>query len=399
MPGDLGCGTFGKYAYEFIDFLEKSGQHYWQILPITPPGKGDSPYDCMSFFAGNINLIDLKFLIKDNLINKNDLCENKLLVLTKAYANFKICGEYLEFIHNNKYWLDDYSNFYENSGFIRFCQYIFHKQFFDLKKYANNKGIKIIGDIPIYASEYSIDLKLYPGEFMLDSDGRPKLLAGVPPDYFSEEGQLWGNPLYNWDYSRANSYKFHMDRINKALLMFDIIRLDHFRAFADFWAIAKGSKTAKEGAWIDGPGYDFIKLFKGASIIVEDLGQLSESAIKLTRKSEFMSMKVMQFGTDKKSDHHINNHIKNAIVYSGTHDNTTLVDFLGDSSKVYDFIDYTMSSICDICIIPMQDYLLLGKEARMNIPGKATCNWNFMLDAVPHHLSEKIFNITKKNLR
>lgn len=399
MPGELGCGTFGAYAYEFIDFLEKSGQKYWQILPITPAGKGNSPYDCMSFFAGNINFIDLEFLIIDNLLAKDDLNINKSLSLKKAYKNFEICDEYLEFIENNKYWLNDYANFYENSGFVKFCQYIFHKQFFALKKYANNKGIKIIGDVPIYASENSVDLKLYPGEFLLDDTGKPKLLAGVPPDYFSDDGQLWGNPVYNWDYSGANSYKFHISRINKALLMFDLIRLDHFRAFADFWAIEKGSETAKDGVWIDGPGYDFIKLLKGAPIIAEDLGELSLRARELTKQSGFKAMKVMQFGTDKKSDHHINNHIKNAAVYSGTHDNEPLVDFLGDSSAVYNFIDYTMSSICDICIIPMQDYLLLGHEARMNIPGTASGNWKFMLAAVPHHLSEKIFNITKKNLR
>lgn len=376
-----------------------SGQKYLQILPITPAGKGNSPYDCMSFFAGNINFIDLEFLIRDNLINKNDLGYNRLLVLKKAYRTFKICDEYLNFVENNKYWLDDYSNFYENSGFVRFCQYIFHKQFFDFRKYANNNGIKIIGDIPIYASENSVDLKLYPNEFLIDDKGKPKLLAGVPPDYFSKDGQFWGNPLYNWEYSKSNSYTFHKNRINKALSMFDIIRLDHFRAFADFWAIDSGSESAKEGVWLDGPGYDFIKLFKGSPIIAEDLGKLSQSAIQLTSESGFMSMKVMQFGNDVKSSHHINNHIKNAVVYSGTHDNQTLVEFLGDESKVYDFIDNTMSSICDICIIPMQDYLLLGKNHRMNIPGEAFGNWKFALDHIPYELSEKIFTLTKKNLR
>lgn len=353
----------------------------------------------MSFFAGNINFIDLEFLIRDNLINKDDLLSDKLLSLKKAYENFEICDEYLKFLDINKYWLNDYSNLYTNPEFVKFYQYIFHKQFSDLKKYANSKGVKIIGDIPIYASKNSADLKLYPNEFLLDNDGNPRLLAGVPPDYFSSGGQLWGNPLYNWDYSSSNFYKFHTDRIYKALSMFDIIRLDHFRAFADFWAIESGSRDAREGTWLDGPGDDFIKLFKGHPIIAEDLGELSDKAIKLTLSSGFMSMKVMQFGTDKSSAHHINNHIKNAAVYSGTHDNTTLADFLGDSSGVYDFIDYTMSSICDICIIPMQDYLLLGSDARMNIPGESQGNWNFMLEAVPHHLSERIFSITKKNLR
>lgn len=457
LPSNYGIGTFGREAYKFVDFLHDSGQKYWQILPLGHTGYGDSPYQCFSAFAGNPYFIDLDFLIDEGLITEDDLqniyVENeevidyskifdiRLPILRIAFNNFnkniENSNEYnkiLNFYSENKFWIDDYSlfmslkNYYNGKSFKdwdkeirfrnlesilyfeeklkdeisfwKFIQYNFFKQWKNLKDYANSKGIKIIGDIPIYISGDSSDIWSSPEIFKLNSEGEPLTVAGCPPDNFSSTGQLWGNPIYDWDYLESTGYQWWIDRVRESLKLFDVIRLDHFRGFESYWEVPYGDKTAEFGKWTKGPG---IKLFNSIKeklgnieIIVEDLGYLTDEVINFRIETGYPGMKILQFGFGNKNgnDHTPYNYENNCVVYTGTHDNDTVrgwIEVTGSSDEInfmkkyfgicsgenlnWEFIRGAWSSVCNISITTMQDLLNLGNESRMNYPSRVNGNW------------------------
>ena len=450
LPSKYGIGTFGNSAYEFVDFLAKTRQSYWQILPLNPTGFGDSPYQSPSAFAGNPYFIDPEFLVRDGYLKNEDLqalsktnekidygtvYNERFPLLRRAFAGFRenVPESFFEFLKREAYWLDNYALFMAlknaNGGkafhewpeeeihkrdvdklkerlkdeidFQCFLQYIFNKQWQDLKLYANKKGIKIIGDIPIYVSLDSADVFGAPENFLLDRDLRPTFVAGVPPDDFSAEGQLWGNPLYDWDKMRENGYAWWCSRVKRASELYDKIRIDHFLGFSNYFAIPAGAESALEGKIRKGVGYEiFIRIREEvprASIIAEDLGMLQDGVPELLRATGFPGMKVMQFSLGGKDNPHApENHIPNCVVYTGTHDNETSLGFyksLSEKDKrklrarlpktsrntLDRFIDYALSTSAETVIIPIQDYLALGNEARINAPSTDGGNWSWIL--------------------
>ncbi|MDO5519679.1 MAG: 4-alpha-glucanotransferase [bacterium] len=458
LPSKYGIGSFSKEAFEFVDRLNKAGQKYWQILPIGPTGFGDSPYQALSTFAGNPYFIDLDQLVEEGYLLQEEVesldvgddernvdygkvYNTRNEILEKAFARFKehIEDEFYQFEEENSYWLQDYA-FYmavkkahngasyvtweedirlrksetvvhyekvleENILCYKFQQYMFFKQWHKLKDYANRKGIKIIGDIPFYVATDSADCFSQPSLFQYDEKNTPTHVAGCPPDAFSENGQLWGNPLYDWEYLKNTDYEWWINRIRHSLIMYDIIRLDHFRGFEEYYAIPAGSSTAKVGAWKRGPGIEFFKTIKrvlgDVSIIAEDLGFLNEAVYSLVRESGFPGMKVLQFAFDSRedSDYLPHNYDKNCVVYTGTHDNNTVLgwyqeisstdqEFLKDYMNLqednmrelnWNIIRLALSSVADTCIIPIQDYLGLGSETRINRPGSQGANWKWRM--------------------
>lgn len=477
LPGKYGIGTFGKEAYNFVDSLSAAGQAYWQILPLGPTGYGDSPYQSFSTFAGNPYFIDLQTLIEEGLLTKKecDACDfgasddyidyEKLYfarydLLRKAFDRAKISNkkDYKEFCKKNESWLDDYALFMavKNSfggvsyiewdddirtrqpeamakytklyikdiDFYKFLQYEFDKQWKALKSYANGKNVKIIGDIPIYVAFDSADTWANPELFQFDSKGYPTAVAGCPPDGFSATGQLWGNPLYDWKYHKETGYKWWITRIAHCYELYDMIRIDHFRAFDAYYAIPYGDPTAEFGKWKKGPGMGLFNAIRAElgelDMIAEDLGFLTESVLALVRKSGFPGMKVLQFAFDSRedSDYLPHNYIKNSVVYTGTHDNETIVGWFKTLKKVdrqmaldylnivefssdYElsraFIKLAMGSVSNLCVIPMQDYLALGSEARINKPATLGGNWVWRMKkgAFTKKLSTEIKSITK----
>ncbi len=469
LPSKYGIGTFGKSAYDFVDFLASASQDYWQILPLNPTSFGDSPYQSTSAFAGNPYFIDPDFLVRDGLISEEELSglskteqridygrlyAERYPFLRCAFARFSenIPEDYLEFLEKESYWLDSYALFMalkkehggaefhswsydeihrvnlpslyekhrEEMNFHRFVQYIFDKQWCELRRYANERGIEIIGDIPIYVSLDSADVFGNPQNFALDSELRPTHVAGVPPDAFSKEGQLWGNPLYNWDKMCDDGYEWWCRRIERANKLYDKIRIDHFVGFSNYFAIPSDAKSALEGKVLRGVGYRlFIRIREevpGASIIAEDLGMLQDGVPELLTATGFPGMKVMQF-SDGASDnpHSIENHTENCVVYTGTHDNPTSLGFYKSLSsreqrklrqrlpKAYKktidrFIDYAMSSIADTVIIPIQDYLGLDNSARINAPSTSCGNWSWIMPEGYNtpKLLEKIKKLSRK---
>ena len=471
LPSAYGIGTLGKSAYEFVDFLKKAGQFWWQILPAGPTGYGDSPYQSFSTFAGNPYFIDLEILIKEGLItgkdckkylgDKNDPYVNYALqyynrypLLKVAYSAFVKKGldkekAYKDFIKSNGKWLPDYALFMalkdkndgiaftkwdkdlrlrkksviseqkkrlaEDIGFYEFLQYKFDIQWTALKTYANENGIKIIGDIPIYVSPDSADVWADPDLFMLDKERIPTKVAGVPPDYFSATGQLWGNPLYDWKEHEKRGYEWWIRRMEHCFRLYDCVRIDHFRGFDEFWAVPYGHETAEFGEWMQGPG---LKLFDAMKekltsdgytldVIAEDLGFMTKTVERMVRKSGFPNMKVLQFGfsADGNSGYLPHNYDRNCVVYTGTHDNDTSAGFYksaGREEKAFarDYlfgagvcksatpkmiclamIRAVMLSIADTAIVPMQDYLCLGSEARINMPSTlGGINWQWRLE-------------------
>jgi 4-alpha-glucanotransferase len=468
LPGRFGIGDLGRAAYEFIDFLEATGQSLWQVLPLGPTGYGDSPYQCFSAFAGNPLLVSLEFLLEDGLLEESDLAhppefpedrvdyglviDFKNVLLAKAHANFIDRGsdeakaEYLAFVEQTGWWIEDYAAFrsikdahdgrewtswepylraHEDNAMHywrenhsieisihRFSQYLFFKQWLKLAHYANEKGVKIIGDLPIFVAHDSADVWANPGLFHMDSEGNPTKVAGVPPDYFSETGQLWGNPLYRWDVMKKDGYRWWIDRIRKTLSLVDIIRLDHFRGFEKYWSVPGGETTAVNGKWEKGPGAGLFNAIKAelgdVPIIAEDLGHITPEVKKLREKFGFPGMRVLQFafGTDPEADEFKPfSFTPNTVVYTGTHDNDTTIGwfsstgaenstrseddvkeerslvlkYLGtDGSEInWDFIRLAMSSVANTAIIPMQDVLGLGSEARMNVPARVSGNWGW----------------------
>lgn len=475
LPNQVdGIGTLGEEAYRFIDWLCATGQHLWQILPLNPTGFADSPYASFSAFAGNPYLIDLQDLRKEGDLSDEDLesyrppqgsnervnygwlYENKFGVLRKAFENFKIRKKgrrhhaFEKFCEANLNWLEDYSLFMaikesrggqswdgwepelrshgklanlegyiikEDYEFHRYAQWLFFEQWMKLKKYANQKGIRIIGDAPIFVAYDSSDVWSHQMQFYLDKDGKPTVVAGVPPDYFSETGQLWGNPLYKWGTMKENGYQWWIDRLQNLLKLVDIIRIDHFRGFAQYWEVDANETTAINGTWVDGPGEDFfqtlVNTFKGElPIIAEDLGLITPDVEKLRDDFNLPGMKILEFAPWGEEHFLVDavefefkvhrylpeNYPKNCVAYLGTHDNDTFVSWfhnLNEEQKahVMEYLEETderalrwsaisrlWESDANLVIVSVQDMLGLGYEARLNTPG--TCgehNWSWRL--------------------
>ena len=440
LYGDYSCGSFGKPAKHFIDVIAQCGLSYWQTLPFCMTDEYNSPYKSHSTFAGNLNFIDLEVLFEKSLLTKEELEENKqsypylcefsklkenrLSLLKKASKRVKDKNEIRSFIENNEYlynfckfmaikennggriWHEwENENFQEETFFAwEFIQYEFFCQWNNIKQYANSKGIKLIGDVPIYVSLDSADVWSNKKQFLLDKDARPTKVAGVPPDYFSKNGQLWGNPLYNWNEMKKDGYKWWCDRLLHMQSMFDAVRIDHFRGIESFWAIENGEKTAKNGKWMKGPGMSLINALKKTvsklEIIAEDLGDITEDVKKLVYDSGFPEMRVFQFAflSDDDNPHLPHNYTDNCVAYSGTHDNNTLLGYLWELENdkrnkmleycghTYDFksgldsiIRTIFASHAKLVILPIQDILGFGSDTRLNTPGVADGNWGFRI--------------------
>ena len=476
LPGKYGIGTFSKNAYHFLDCLKAAGQSYWQILPLGPTGYGDSPYQSFSTYAGNPYFIDLETLIEEGYLTDKEcrkydfgsdsryidyekiyLSRFKVLKLAFKRSNIQNDADFQAFVAKNAYWLDDYAlymtvknsfggvsfiewdedirlrkpeameqyreKYKEEIEFYQFQQFLFAKQWKKLKAYANSLDIKIIGDIPIYVAFDSADTWANPKLFQFDADGKPIAVAGCPPDAFSATGQLWGNPLYDWKYHKETGYEWWVKRIAHCFQLYDVVRVDHFRGFDEYYAIPYGDKTAENGTWQKGPGIDIFetlnKQLGELDIIAEDLGFLTPSVLKLVKDTGYPGMKVLQFAFDSReeSDYLPHNYSQNAIVYTGTHDNDTLQGWYKILSKPdkklskhymnnadhpvdeihWDFIRLAMGSVAKLCIIPMQDYLGLGAEARINTPSTLGNNWKWRMQKgeFKKNLSKKVFDITK----
>ena len=441
LYGDYSCGSFGRSAFEFIDFLKETGFTYWQVLPFGITDEHNSPYMSYSSIGGNMNFIDLDLLFEEGLLTKEELnkckqstpyiCEfdrlrsERFELLKNASKRVKVRSTVLDFIKNNSSiglccefmalkdknnglpwykWAENTPD--EDTLFAhRFIQYKFHIQWDAVHKYANSKGIKIIGDLPFYVSLDSCDVRNNKEQFLLDKDNKPTCVAGVPPDYFSEEGQLWGNPIYNWDYMKKDGYKWWRERLSYMLTLFDGVRIDHFRALSEYWAVPSGAKTAKEGKWYPAPGKEMINVIKDIAkdrlIIAENLGLIDRKVDELLSYSGFPGMAVFQFGFDGNSNnpHLPHSYTNNLVAYTGTHDNNTLLgyiweldnytrstvlDYVGfsgeDWNKCYDTIIRTMyMSTAGTLIMPIQDILGYGSDTRLNTPGKAEGNWGYRI--------------------
>lgn len=422
--GEYGTGSIGKPAREFVDFLSDCGFSYWQTLPVCIPDGSFSPYKSPSAFALNPFLIDLEDLFEKGLITKDELetekqktpysCEFSRLESTRYTLLFKAASRVENklrekingFINGRpqiKYACEFLSKQkgYELFG-LYFTQYVFYVQWMSLKDYANGKGIKLIGDIPIYVAPDSADVTYNPTEFLLDKENKPSCVAGVPPDYFSEKGQLWGNPLYNWDRMKENGFAWWRERLRLLLELFDGVRIDHFRAVESYWCLPADAEDARVGKWVKGPGMDFVNMLKEEAgdklIIAEDLGDITKEVIDLVNESGFPGMRVFQFGFPDSPDctHKPHNYVNNCVAYTGTHDNNTLLGYLFelDENTRRDVFDYIgeensiergcekiirqmLSSSAGLCIFPIQDLLYYGADTRMNIPGLAEGNWSY----------------------
>ena len=480
LPSKYGIGSFSKEAYEFIDFLKEAGQSYWQILPLGPTGYGDSPYQSFSTFAGNPYYIDVDEFVKNGWITEADCkkcsCEVKggidyeklyskrFELLRKAFlqSNIGEDKEFKSFCKKNAFWLDDYclfmaiknstggkawtewsedlrvrkpsavkaamADFASEMDFYRFQQFFFKKQWLALKKYANKNGIEMIGDIPIYVAFDSSDAWANPELFDLNSDNIPNAVAGCPPDPFAITGQLWGNPLYKWDYHKKTGYEWWIKRISFCFELYDVVRIDHFRGFDEFYAIPYGDPTAEFGKWRKGPGFGLFKAINEAlgerQIIAEDLGFLTDSVRELVKKTGYPGMKILQFafGGDADSEYLPHMLSNNSIIYTGTHDNETtrgwynrilkeekksakfLQDYIGvseESEMAWALIKTAYASVCDTAIIPMQDVLNLGNEARINTPSPLGGNWGWRMKkgATTQALAKKLKNLAKMYYR
>lgn len=427
LPSKYGIGSFSAEAYRFIDFLETANQKCWQILPLSPIGPGNSPYQSCSAFAGNFLFIDLEQLVYQGLLTYDELngffWENeerikysqvhyyKTELLRKAFSRSKHYNDYkfIEFCERNKYWLNDYAdymaskeNYYQE--YYRFEQFIFEQQWLSLKAYANNKGIEIIGDLPIYVSLDSADIYSHPELFQLHY-GIPKAIAGCPPDNFSAEGQVWGNPLYDWNKHKETGFEWWVQRAKRCFELYDMVRIDHFRGLYDYFSIPYGDRTAHNGHWEYAPGRELIDTLKyrlgDVKFIAEDLGILNQGVMDLLYYSGFPGMKILQFAFGGGHDNpYLPNNFgtNNCIVYTGTHDNDTTIGWFHKASDwekhhLGQYILYTnpceamirlaMESRADKCIIQMQDYLELESFARTNTPGTCYGNWEWRMTEMP----------------
>ena len=476
LPSKYGIGCFSKSAYEFVDWLKEAGQSYWQILPLGPTSYGDSPYQSFSTFAGNPYFISLEALIEEGVLTEEecdavdfgrkerDIDYEKLYLgryplLRKAYERSCIHEnqDYRNFVAENSWWLSDYALFmavkdrfdgaawtrwaedirlrwgnamdyyrrelYFDIEFQQYLQYQFYRQWNQLKTYANERGIQLIGDIPIYVSMDSADAWAHPELFQLDRDNVPLAVAGCPPDGFSADGQLWGNPLYRWDYHRETGYQWWISRLAHCFRLYDVVRIDHFRGFDEYYSIPYGDETAEFGHWEKGPGIDLFNALKEAlgevPVIAEDLGFLTPTVLQLVKDTGYPGMKVLEFAFDSReeSDYLPHTYPRNCVVYTGTHDNETVSGwykelndqdrkFADDYLNLYgrkeeeipmEFVRAALSSVADTAIIPVQDYLGLGKEARINTPSTLGNNWKWrMLEGeITPELTDRIRRMTK----
>ena len=450
LPGKYGIGSFSKEARAFADFLKEAGQSYWQILPLGPTGYGDSPYQSFSTFAGNPYFIDLEQLQEEGYLSEADcaelveasesqidygmLYEKRYPVLKKAMDRFfeKLntpAGQeekkaFQDFCEKNSFWLSSYARFMEGKlpypkEFHEACQYFFQKQWLSLKAYVNSLGIQLIGDIPIYVSLDSSDVMDNPSLFQLEG-GRPKAVAGCPPDAFAENGQLWGNPLYDWEKHKETGYAWWISRMKHCFTLYDVVRVDHFRGFDEYYSIPYGDENAKRGHWEKGPGMDLFHALRKAlgeqAVIAEDLGYVTESVKKLVEDSGFPGMKLLEFAFDSREsgDYRPNTWTENTVCYTGTHDNQVLkewfleiedadrqmaADYVGKTVEellAMDYVDFfiklTLNSRSNTAIIPYQDYCHKGKEARVNKPSVLGCNWSyrFQKEDFTKEMAEKI---------
>ncbi len=482
LPSPYGIGCFDQAAYDFVDFLEKAGQRYWQILPLGSTAHGgsdDSPYQAYSAFAGNPYLISLTALIEEGVLTKEEcdaadfgsdpnkvdfdkLAENRYGLLHKAYERSNVSNDeaYQAFCRENGWWLNDYALFmalkkffgdvpfsqwpedirmhwgfavdyynrelYFDVEFQKYMQFKFDQQWTKLKAYANKKHIQIVGDIPIYVSPDGTDVWAHPELFQLDDRNIPTAMAGCPPDAFAADGQIWGNPLYRWDLHRATGFEWWVSRMWYSFKLYDVVRIDHFRGFDQYFSIPVGAQSAKEGHWEPGPGMDLFNTIKyrlgDVPVIAEDLGLMTDTVRQLVKDSGYPNMKVLQFAIDPtdigaSNDYWPHNYNSNCVVYTGTHDNETVAGWYKELSKegkaqVRSYLgDYrtpekdmyksliclAMRSVAKDCIVPIQDHLGLGNDARMNKPGTVGFNWRWRISegACTDALAESLLALAK----
>jgi 4-alpha-glucanotransferase len=479
LAGPYGIGDLGPQAYHFVDWLESTGCKLWQVLPLGPTGYGDSPYQCFSAFAGNPYLISFDGLIEDGLLSQDDfavmptfhpsrvdygqLIPWKLNLLQKAFSRLhssdkNLLEEFEQFRAENAFWLDDFALFMSlkeaNGGGAwsgwkaslrkreptaiekaradhkdhilqhSFYQFVFFRQWNRLRAYANARGIKIIGDIPIFIAYDSADAWANPELFFLDENGLPTVVAGVPPDYFSKTGQLWGNPLYRWDVHKKSGYAWWLERFRSVLKFFDVVRLDHFRGFAGYYEIPYGAPTAETGQWRTGPGKDFFatvshELGGELPIIAEDLGVITPDVVELRDSFHLPGMKILQFGFVSPADPFLpHNYVSHCVAYTGTHDNDTALGWLASAPEeerkfalrylnsdgtdfAWDLIRSVWSSVAVYAIAPLQDLLSLGTEARMNFPSRLGGNWEWRMQEEDRNepLAERLHEFNELYLR
>lgn len=455
LPGRFGIGDLGPAAYGWVDALARARQTWWQVLPLGPTGFGDSPYQCFSAFAGNPFLVSPELLLHDGLLKESEfgslnfpvshvdygpVIQFKNRILTQAWENFRTRGSghlrqaFEEFCHKQAYWLDDFALFmalkdahggkswfdwsaelrtrqaaalararYDQDqamGLHKFRHFLFFRQWANLKRYAAERKVRLIGDIPIFVSSDSADVWANPELFQLDEHRRPKVVAGVPPDYFSPTGQLWGNPIYHWEALKRTGFSWWIARLRTTLEQVDVVRLDHFRGFEAYWEIPAGSSTAEKGRWVKAPGaalFEAVRLaLGGLPIIAEDLGVITPEVEALRDQFHFPGMRILQFAFGGQVEHRFLPHIyeANTLVYTGTHDNDTTLGWFRtlpgheahylrryvpgvDHDPVWSLIRLAWASVADLALTPLQDVLNLGTEARMNYPGRPAGNWSW----------------------
>ncbi|HKB03256.1 MAG TPA: 4-alpha-glucanotransferase [Gemmataceae bacterium] len=454
LPGPYGIGDIGPAAHAWINMLAGAKQSWWQILPVGPTGFGDSPYQSYSTFAGNPNLVSPDLLVRDGLVRVDDLAgasfpadrvdypaveRFKLRLVRKAWETFRsgqgkhLSDAYEQFLAEKRGWLGDYALFMairharggqpwydwppdlrrrptpdaarnelaDAVGAFQFGQFLFFRQWQELRRHAGEKGIRLIGDVPIFVSPDSADVWAYPQGYLLDANLRPKVVAGVPPDYFSKSGQLWGNPHYDWDMMKRDGYSWWSARLKATLELVDVVRLDHFRGFAAAWQVSAGEKTAVKGKWVPGPGSDLFQRLRadlgGLPLIAEDLGEITPDVHALRDEFGLPGMKVLHFAFDKPTNPFLpHNHTPNCVAYTGTHDNDTTRGWYATASEKerdfyrrytardgsdvsWDLIRLAWGSPADVAIAPVQDVMDLGTEARMNVPGVGEGNWRWRM--------------------
>ena len=480
LPSKYGIGCFSKSAYDFVDWLKAAGQTYWQILPLGPTSYGDSPYQSFSTYAGNPYFIDLEALIEEGVLTREEcekadmgeeegtidykkMYEGRYPLLRKAYerSNISQNPDYIRFMEENGWWLSDYALFMAVKGrfdgapwtewaqdirlrwgyamdyyrrelyfdieFQQYLQFTFYKQWQALKDYANRQGVRIIGDIPIYVAMDSADAWAHPELFQLDQDNVPLAVAGCPPDGFSAVGQLWGNPLYRWDYHRQTGYDWWMKRLAHCFSLYDVVRIDHFRGFDEYYSIPYGAKSAIGGHWEKGPGMDLFRRMREVlgekEVIAEDLGYVTDSVRQLVRDTGFPAMKVLEFAFDSRdsgcaNDYLPHNYTENCVAYTGTHDNETIRGWFESIrederrlARAYicdkytprqylhtSFISLIMASRANLCVIPIQDYMGYDNTCRMNKPSTVGINWKWRLKSgeLTEDLQKEIRAITRR---
>lgn len=471
LPSRYGIGSVGAPAFKFIDFLKECKQRVWQVLPLNPTAYGDSPYQSPCSFAGNPYFVDLDVLKKEFLLCEEDLkgaidngdrvdygklFETRIPLLKRAYSKFSPTPKYTRFAEKNAGWLDDYalfmtlkekndykswtewgdmreyafakaheSEFAQECGFWKFVQFEFFSQWKKVREYAKKNEISIVGDMPIYVAYDSVEVWRAPNEFLLDENLVPTVVAGCPPDAFSDDGQLWGNPIYDWKRMKENGYRWWVERAKHVFELYDIVRIDHFRGFAGYYVIPYGDETAKDGHWETGVGYELFaeieKAVPKAKIIAEDLGHITDDVRELLEKTGYPGMKVLQFAFNDKKNEYLPRNYKtdNCVVYTGTHDSAPTKAWLSDMTDVEKkaferecpvrfgqsptaaLVAFAMNSPANLAVIPLQDYMELGAEARMNMPSTAQGNWTWRASGrfATTALKNKITTITENSDR